>query len=846
MSPFRKATLTALVLLIGMLTGCATVLQNLPAPPEFVSTLPLDGPYDKQIPDKLRGQLRGASLVTDWAVPYLFMNVGLHFEGQGDDVRALHFFDRAIAEFRKRNNGPGEGTAFNRRVFSLYAFGRIQEAFGAIREKEKSWNAAPMQAFVEYNYGHYFLMNGDYAKALGHYETALRLLAAAKDDYDLLILKRDAEFGAGVATILADYVPRMSRMFGSLAFTPEILTAMRAHTNEGIAHLNAALKLQDDIRGTKAGPFTPEEVFRIMEANIRNFLGLANGILGDYKKAHAGLDRSAEIARMALYRTGEVDALFFRNQVLLFEGDITAGRKAAEQLNALADSYRFPFYQVWAKYILARYAEGYGEAGRAIATLRQAMEIIEDQRSRLAVDVLKETYLFNRQVVYEALIQLLAREGDAAGALEVAERAKARVLVDLLAARDMDMGNPGEEKTLLAEEGQRRDEIAGLNRRLIQVRQENEEQDLRRKLGEAKEKHRGVIVKLRAVNEELSSLVSVRAPEYAELRKLLDDQTALIDYFVTDKRLYAWAIQEDRIHLEQIPLEQTALRSLVETFQQAILTKDGPKTEALSRQIHDAILRPVLPFVSAKRVGIIPHDVLYYLSFAALRDGEQRYLAESRMLFQLPGAGVLKFVLEKGKGAGWNILALGNPDLGDKAMDLPYAAAEVEKIREMIPETTVYTGKEATLARVREGIGRADMVHFATHGQYVPDNPMASSLLLTPAGDDGRLTVPEIFKLRFRGRGVVLSACQTALGASATGTEIVGLTRSFLYAGSPSVVSTLWNVDDQATAAFMEFFYSRLREGRSMSESLQAAQGRMIGQGAAPFYWAPFVLTGRY
>ena len=185
MSPFRKATLTALVLLIGMLTGCATVLQNLPAPPEFVSTLPLDGPYDKQIPDKLRGQLRGASLVTDWAVPYLFMNVGLHFEGQGDDVRALHFFDRAIAEFRKRNNGPGEGTAFNRRVFSLYAFGRIQEAFGAIREKEKSWNAAPMQAFVEYNYGHYFLMNGDYAKALGHYETALRLLAAAKDDREL-------------------------------------------------------------------------------------------------------------------------------------------------------------------------------------------------------------------------------------------------------------------------------------------------------------------------------------------------------------------------------------------------------------------------------------------------------------------------------------------------------------------------------------------------------------------------------------------------------------------------------------------------------------------------------------
>ena len=139
-----------------------------------------------------------------------------------------------------------------------------------------------------------------------------------------------------------------------------------------------------------------------------------------------------------------------------------------------------------------------------------------------------------------------------------------------------------------------------------------------------------------------------------------------------------------------------------------------------------------------------------------------------------------------------------------------------------------------------------DVVHFATHGQYVPDAPLSSSLLLSPDGDDGRLTALEIFNLEFSGRGIVLSACQTALGASPTGAEIAGLNRSFLYAGSPSVIATLWSVDDKATALFMETFYRHLQKNEGMADCLRAAQDQMIRQGYAPYYWAPFVLTGKY
>ena len=124
---------------------------------------------------------------------------------------------------------------------------------------------------------------------------------------------------------------------------------------------------------------------------------------------------------------------------------------------------------------------------------------------------------------------------------------------------------------------------------------------------------------------------------------------------------------------------------------------------------------------------------------------------------------------------------------------------------------------------------------------------MASSLLLTPdSQDDGRLTALEILKLHFKGRAVVLSACKTALGMSSTGTEIVGFNRSFLYAGSPSVISSLWNVDDRATAQFMDHFYKYLEAGKDVADALKMAQMDMIRKGYSPYYWAPFILTGRY
>jgi len=91
---------------------------------------------------------------------------------------------------------------------------------------------------------------------------------------------------------------------------------------------------------------------------------------------------------------------------------------------------------------------------------------------------------------------------------------------------------------------------------------------------------------------------------------------------------------------------------------------------------------------------------------------------------------------------------------------------------------------------------------------------------------------------------VVLSACQTNLGDLSEGDELLGLTRAFFFAGTPTVVASLWNVEDESTALLMERFYTHLRGGMGKAEALRQTQLEVREQYPNPYYWAGFVLTG--
>jgi CHAT domain-containing protein/tetratricopeptide (TPR) repeat protein len=254
-----------------------------------------------------------------------------------------------------------------------------------------------------------------------------------------------------------------------------------------------------------------------------------------------------------------------------------------------------------------------------------------------------------------------------------------------------------------------------------------------------------------------------------------------------------------------------------------------------------------------------------------------RFLIEEYDIFYAPSASVLKFVLEKRKESSGKVLAFGNPELGDEDLSLPHAEEEVSKIKANYPEADIYLNENATEEKAKLLSGNYDIIHFAGHGELNPESPLFSSIRLAKEKDeDGRLEVHEIFNLNLDNASLVtLSACETGLGKLTSGDELIGLTRGFIYAGTPSIVASLWNVNDKSTSDLMGLFYKNLKT-HSKIEALRMAQLEMINgevgrgivrgvggittsnskedndrsqtsrtvNGSHPYFWAPFILLG--
>jgi len=249
------------------------------------------------------------------------------------------------------------------------------------------------------------------------------------------------------------------------------------------------------------------------------------------------------------------------------------------------------------------------------------------------------------------------------------------------------------------------------------------------------------------------------------------------------------------------------------------------------------------------------HGALHYLPFAALLDSETgEYLVEQHSLVTLPSASVLPFIQENSRDSSGVPLVLGNPvvDYADLT-PLPFAEREAETIATFYNEPAL-TGSAATETAVRQNAPLTSILHLAVHGEYNVYNPLYSTLYLAPDAEsseelnekgNGRLEVHEIYGLDLNQTDlVVLSACQTQLGKLSAGDELVGLTRAFFFAGTPSVIATLWNVDDEATSFLMARFYSHLQAGLSKAGALRQAQNDTREQYPDPFFWAGFVLSG--
>lgn len=481
----------------------------------------------------------------------------------------------------------------------------------------------------------------------------------------------------------------------------------------------------------------------------------------------------------------------------------------------------------------ARIARQEGQKKIAEEMLRKAVEVIENGRSSIQTEAGRIGFVGDKQRAYAELIELLLADGRVSEAFAYVERAKARALVDLLASQKN-----------MTERGGQSDSVKAVLAKLDKA-----ENDLtvvaQAEDREEKSKTRSVVLALKKDLQEkaprLAALVTVTTPSSGEIQRNVRDGETLLEYYYTGRDWYVFVLTNKNV--AALKLLAPDLEKNVNALRKSITNKNLPDFHQISRTLYSQLFAAAAPSLKTTQLIIVPHGVLHYLPFAALNDGAE-YLVDRFTMRMLPSASVLGLFNERAQNERSGVLILGNPKLGDPKFDLKFAEDEALAVGEIVPKSNILLRGDASKSNLQKLGGGYSIIHLAAHGVFDLDNPLNSALLLAPDADnDGRLRVGDLYDLFLNADLVTLSACETALGKVATGDDVVGFTRGFLFAGARSLVSSLWQVDDKATRDLMVDFYANLSK-MTKDEALRQAQIKIRRQHPHPFFWAAFLLTG--
>jgi CHAT domain-containing protein/tetratricopeptide (TPR) repeat protein len=321
------------------------------------------------------------------------------------------------------------------------------------------------------------------------------------------------------------------------------------------------------------------------------------------------------------------------------------------------------------------------------------------------------------------------------------------------------------------------------------------------------------------------------------------------------ERTLLWAITRDSIRLHTIDRPAARMEALVERFENLLRSVDDTAAAAsTASELYALLIAPAAAALEGRnQIVLVPDRALDRIPFAALRDDSAHYLVQRFVLRHAPD--VAMALDAEGGASGRFVRPLLVSDPAYRPQDFPglpslrSAAAEVAAIARMFPDASTLAGAEATASRLREQIGSHDLLHFAGHARFRSDRPDLSYLVLARDSAGSVLRAADIAGLDLRGlRLVILSACATHAASDAR-SAFGGLSHAFLAAGARGVVGSLWEADDEATAALMENLHSAVAAGRSPAAALQSAQKRLIESSStrlrAPASWATFRFEGR-
>ncbi len=571
--------------------------------------------------------------------------------------------------------------------------------------------------------------------------------------------------------------------------------------------------------------------------------------MGKWTQAISDLTASAQYTKKLSYWRGLTQVEGLLASAYLHQGALQPALAAINE--AIDASRKIPDELYFVPKNLAIKAEimaRLGNVKESNGLYEKSADLLDGLLSKVPTPMVERQLLSDLSGIYAGYFVSLTNQDRMADAFQAIERARGRVEVQALAHHEVIA--PGEPDAAQIR-------LTSLNVRLLNSDDPKTRSTILAAIYSAEQQLPGGI----------SAIDVPPAPvPLAELQRDLRPSELLVEYVLADPHSYALAITRGAVHRYTLPsksvLEEQAMRYRSELI--------GQKTDLpLAQHLFDGLLGGIPEFREKQAVIVVPDGKLHLLPFSALANSGQ-YILNSHLVTVAPSGTVLDMLRHRADTtpredlpylgvAAWTSKppsttliadirrAVSGPERQD-LVALPESRNEVETIATDFPKpSTILLGNHATETSFKRlPLSHFRVIHLALHGYANSEFPDRSALVFAPENppvDDGLLQVREIRRLPLNASLVTLSACDTGIGP--VGEEgVANIVNAFIEAGAQSVVSTLWELEDHATALFMIDFYRQLVNGAGKAEALRQAQLDMLRSGAPPYYWAGFDLVG--
>jgi CHAT domain-containing protein/Tfp pilus assembly protein PilF len=819
-------------------------------------------------------------------------NIGGVYNRQGNYTQALEIYQRSLALYE----AAGDKVWIAR---SLNNIGTIHESQGdyaraleyyqkSLRQMEALGNKVSLSTTL-HNLGSVYSSKGNYAKALEYYQQSLALKEAIGDKAGIA----DTLGGIGCVHFSQGNNAQALEHFQKALALREVLgekdklsitlnnigDVYKSDGNyaQAMEHYRKSLAISEAI-GDKAQ----------ISRSLHN-MGNAYKNQGNYAQALEYLQKSLALSEALGDKAADCDTLTDMGNASRLQGNHAQALDFAARSTVLAKQFGY-------SNLLWRAQNLVGQSYRALNQLipaRQAFEesiaTVETLRAQVAGGEQDQQRFFEERFVpYQAMVELLVDQNQASVALAYAERAKARVLLDVLRSGRIDV-TKAMTKTEQDQERGFHNQLVSLNTQISRENQRSQPDpahlnDLKAQLQKVRLDYEAFQTGLYAAHPELKTQRGeIEALTTEQARALLpDSKSALLEYVVAYDRAYLFALTANgtTTELKVYPMEikQKELEDRVARFRETLAT-GSPGFRQPASELYDLLLKPAAAQLQGRTsLIIVPDGALWELPYQTLQTGPNRYLIEDAAIAYAPSLTALREMnkLRQGKKSTANsstLLAFGNPALGKQnisgakpvLMDenlepLPEAERQVNEIKQIYgaAKSRVYIGAAANEEHVKAEAGSYRILHLATHGILNDSSPMYSYLQLAltegDRNEDGLLEAWEIMKLDLQADLVVLSACETARGRVGTGEGMIGLSWALFIAGSPTSVLSQWKVDSASTTELMVEFHRQLKaqmanptDSFSAARALREADLKLLRSERYrhPFYWAGFVVSGK-